>query len=179
MDLIIYAHHAGESHNSKVLDFVKGRLRDFEVIDLYADKFNPVMPSATYSDENFDSTVKSYQEKISRSSRLIFIFPIWWYNMPAILKGFFDRTFTSGFAFKFGPAGPEPLLAEKDAVVINTFAGPKEALGMYGNAPVVALDSAILGFCGMPVKRVNWFNCTEPSELPEELKAQIEAAIKA
>jgi NAD(P)H dehydrogenase (quinone) len=181
MDLIVFAHPGGESHNLKALDFVKNSLEgnDFEVIDLYKDNFDPVLPTNGYTEENLDSSVKSYQEKVSRCSRMIFLFPIWWYNMPAILKGFFDRVFTSGFAFKFGPAGPEPLFADKSAVVINTFAGPREALKMFGDAPINSLDKSILGFCGMPVKRVNWFNCTEPSDLPDELKKEIEAALKS
>jgi NAD(P)H dehydrogenase (quinone) len=181
MDLIVYAHHEGKSHNSEILAYVKKQLektgRGYEVIDLYKDKFNPVMPTPTYSDENADQTVKGYQKKISKCDRLILIFPIWWYNMPAILKGFFDRVFTPGFAFKFGPAGPEPLMADKNAVVINTFAGQKEALDMFGHAPIVALDRSILDFCGFSVKRVNWFNCSGPSELDEKLKSKIDAAL--
>jgi NAD(P)H dehydrogenase (quinone) len=182
MDLIVYAHHGGESHNAKLLSHVKEQLksmdREFEVIDLYAENFNPVMPTVSYSDENLDEKVTEYQQKISKASRLIIIFPIWWYNAPAMVKGFFDRVFTSGFAFKFGPAGPEPLLADKTAVVINTFGGPKQGLEMFGNAPVMAIDKAILEFCGLAVTRINWFNCRRPDEIPDDVKAEIDSALR-
>jgi hypothetical protein len=44
---------------------------------------------------------KKIQKQITESNHLIFIYPVWWGSMPAILKGFFDRVLTPGFAFRF------------------------------------------------------------------------------
>ena len=41
------------------------------------------------------------QEKITTADELVFVFPIWWVNMPAILKNFFDTILTGGFAFQY------------------------------------------------------------------------------
>jgi NAD(P)H dehydrogenase (quinone) len=50
---------------------------------------------------NEDPNRKLFQEKIKNSDELIFVFPIWWGNMPAIMKNFFDTNFEAGFAYKF------------------------------------------------------------------------------
>ncbi len=43
--------------------------------------------------------VKEYQKKLSQATELIFIFPVWWWDLPAILKSFIDKVMLSGFAF--------------------------------------------------------------------------------
>lgn len=49
--------------------------------------------------ETPDQLVKDYQKKLSQSTELIFIFPVWWWDLPAILKGFIDKVMLRGFAF--------------------------------------------------------------------------------
>jgi putative NADPH-quinone reductase len=46
--------------------------------------------------------IKSIQEKIKNSEELIFVFPVWWGSMPAVMKNFFDSVFITGFAFEYG-----------------------------------------------------------------------------
>jgi NAD(P)H dehydrogenase (quinone) len=48
-----------------------------------------------------DPTTQSIQEKIAKADELVFIFPIWWGDMPAIMKNFFDSNFLAGFAFRY------------------------------------------------------------------------------
>lgn len=67
------------------------------------------------------------QEKIARAQALVFISPIWFVGFPAILKGWFDRVFTLGFAFGLTEAGWRgdingriPLLTHEKALIINT-----------------------------------------------------------
>ena len=45
--------------------------------------------------------IVSEQEKLSRADLVIFQFPMYWFSVPAILKGWFDRTFAAGFTFTF------------------------------------------------------------------------------
>lgn len=61
--------------------------------DLYAAGWNPVLVSEGGSD------VQREQAKLRRADLLVVQFPLWWYGMPAILKGWFDRVFESGFAY--------------------------------------------------------------------------------
>ena len=70
--------------------------------------------------DNFVEEIKSEQQKLLWADALIFHFPFWWYSMPAILKGYFDRVFSVGFAY-----GGTYKLAEKKALAcITTGAGP-------------------------------------------------------
>lgn len=82
---------------------------DVDLIDLYADQFDPRLTSAeraAYFASPYDfGAVADYVARLRRADKLIFIFPQWWFDMPAILKGFFDRVFVPGVAFDFGPGG--------------------------------------------------------------------------
>ncbi len=97
--LIIYAHPNHNSFNGAILKQVQANLdRNHEVtlLDLYAEKFNPVLSfdeDHRRRDLEKDPETQTYRELITWADHLIFIFPIWWSGMPAILKGFIDRVF--------------------------------------------------------------------------------------
>lgn len=57
---------------------------------------------------------------VSWADTIIVIHPIWWWGAPAILKGWVDRVFSHGFAYTYGPKGPEGLLAGKKALVFTS-----------------------------------------------------------
>ena len=61
-------------------------------------------------------------EKIKNADHMVWVHPIWWYSMPALLKGFIDRTFLPGIAFKSkeGNVFPEQLFKGKSARIITT-----------------------------------------------------------
>jgi NAD(P)H dehydrogenase (quinone) len=104
---IIFAHPWHGSFNKAILDTVTGELdkkeKEYKLIDLNLDGFNPVMQGsdlALYSKgQSTDPLVPKYQTILNETDELIFIFPIWWYNIPAILKGFFDKVMLKNFAY--------------------------------------------------------------------------------
>lgn len=71
-----------------------------------------------------DEITKKIQEKISLADEIIFVFPIWWSDMPAIMKNFFDCNFTAWFAFKYENGKSVWLLNWKTARVIATSWAP-------------------------------------------------------
>ncbi|MFH1095570.1 MAG: NAD(P)H-dependent oxidoreductase [Candidatus Micrarchaeota archaeon] len=218
MDLIIYAHPDSKtSHNAAALRFVKEKLdaagRPFEVIDLYSDQFDPLLDSRDYAamnrkgEQRADPLVARYQRLIQKADLLVFIYPVWWYGAPAMLKGFFDRIFTAGFAYNFKqapqiPAAAKPVigalcgvgacypiflanlpieqrLAGKRAVVINTYGGGAEGFSLFGRAPEFSVDKAVLNFCGIsPVARINWFEARGPAQVPEGIARKIIQALR-
>ncbi|MGV8150629.1 MAG: NAD(P)H-dependent oxidoreductase [Candidatus Woesearchaeota archaeon] len=186
--LVIYAHPDSQGHCSRILSEVKMHLDekglDYEVLDLYAMKYDPILTEK----EIYGAKVKELsdinkvmQEKITKSDKLIFIYPVWWNSMPAILKGFFDRVFTSGFAFKYKPVIPSklraylllryafvtkfdygmpiPLLRGKKAIVFLTTGSPKIAFFINGNRFKTAIRRDILGFFGIKTKIYHIDNC--------------------
>src|SRR5690606_40356054 len=95
------------------------------VRDLYDLGFDPVLSPAElkqYEDEEkaISVDVKAEQEAILWADHIIFVYPTWWWSMPAILKGYFDRVFVPGFAFSVSEKGIEGLLKGKKAWIIQT-----------------------------------------------------------
>lgn len=85
------------------------------------------------------------------ADHIVFIYPTWWGTMPALLKGFVDRIFISGFSFveTEGGTGYEPLLRGKTAQLITTMDTPGFVYNLVYHAPGKnALAKATLGFCG-------------------------------
>jgi NAD(P)H dehydrogenase (quinone) len=104
--LIIYAHPDTESHGKLTLQEVESRLKElnkeYEVINLYKIDYDPRLSARELTEKGYaPDIVTEHREKINNSETIIFIYPIWWNSMPGILKGWFDRTFSSGYAFKY------------------------------------------------------------------------------
>lgn len=80
------------------------------------------------------------QAKLRRADAVVVQFPLWWYGMPAILKGWFDRVFVSGFAFGSDPATGRRLHFEqgpfvgKRALVVTTLGDRPHAIGPRGKS---------------------------------------------
>jgi putative NADPH-quinone reductase len=85
-----------------------------DLVDLYKESdFNPIL----YPNEQ-ETKILEYQIRIRRAQMIVFFHPIWLGGVPAILKGFLEKTFTSGFAFKTYKGIQEGLLSEKRALVV-------------------------------------------------------------
>lgn len=128
--LAVYAHPSPKSFNRAILDTIldvaslKGHV--CSVQDLYASNFNPVLSDEDIESFNRGKTpedVKVVQDEISAADVVFFIHPIWWFGVPAILKGWIDRVFSYGFAYAHDSRGVKPLLAGKKAIIINTAGG--------------------------------------------------------
>jgi NAD(P)H dehydrogenase (quinone) len=107
---ILFAHPGEDSFNRDVLDtFVRG-LRDaghtHEIGDLYRMSFDSDLDRAQYRREvglnpraPVPDDVRVEQEKINRADALAFIYPVWWSDCPAKLKGWFDKVWSYGYAY--------------------------------------------------------------------------------
>lgn len=116
--LVVYAHPVEESYAAALRDAVVAALRenahDIDLCDLYAEGFDPVLSREERigyrAVEVNRSSVAAHVERLERAEGVILVFPSWWYGMPAILKGYFDRVWLPGVAFEFGPQAIRPLL---------------------------------------------------------------------
>jgi len=158
--LIVYAHPNPRSFNHAILEaFTKGLSdagHNYEVIDLYAVKFNPCLSQDDvdlFTNEKIPDDIKRQQEKVSQTDGLAFIYPIWWTGPPAMLKGWIDRVFFMGFAYDFDEKTGQytGLLKHQKGLFINTAGASEEAAEMVGLE--VALkkinNEGILQFCGI------------------------------
>ena len=191
--LIIYAHPETKGHCLLILKEVeslhKKKKIPYEVIDLYKIKYDPVLKASehyTAGNHEVSDQNKRFQEKIKAAGKLIFIHPVWWGSYPAILKGFIDRVFTSGFAFKLKPLGflglamPIKHLKGKKAAVLQTTGSPKIITATYlGNRFKKTLKHETFAFCGIKsryfqIDKATQVNDKQISRIKKEARRAVE-----
>lgn len=76
--------------------------------DIEVDRFNPLIFDPSREQEHavaqgtLAADIRAEQQKVTEADMVIFQFPVWWFSMPAILKGWIDRVFARGFAYSAG-----------------------------------------------------------------------------
>jgi len=112
--LVVFAHPKRDSFTGRVLEsFVSGveeAGHDVELADLYGEGFQPLLIPEDYAQWHgrpMPDDVLREQARVDRSDAIALVFPIWWWSMPAILKGWFDRVFSAGWAYaeEYDPEG--------------------------------------------------------------------------
>ncbi|MEI6835282.1 MAG: NAD(P)H-dependent oxidoreductase [Candidatus Falkowbacteria bacterium] len=158
--LIIYAHPTHLGHHGYFLEELKIVLNnkkiDYEILDLYALNYDPILRAEELNfspDHKISEITKNYQEKVTAADNLIFIYPTWWQGVPAILKGFIDRTFAAGFAFKYQNKMPKGLLTGKRAAVFSA-TGAAKIVNKFivGDKGMKMMLNNVLRFCGFEAK---------------------------
>ena len=174
--LIVHAHHEPKSfssalaHRAAAAFMGQGHTVDFN--DLYAEHFDPVSDRRNFSnvkdpdylkqqtEEAYATEVGGFAPDLEKEIRrleacdlLVFSYPLWWFGMPGILKGWVDRVFASGRIYggvKIYEGGLGQ--AQKRALVLLTTGGGPDVYGGYGVNPPLATILA-------PVQHgVFWFN---------------------
>ena len=105
--LLVLAHPLPESYAASIAATVKTALEEnghtVDFLDLYSEGFEPELTQAErrgYFDRPFTASgVDPLIERLKAAEGLFLVFPQWWFNFPAILKGFFDRVFAPDTAF--------------------------------------------------------------------------------
>ncbi|PAB60150.1 NAD(P)H-dependent oxidoreductase [Anaeromicrobium sediminis] len=163
---IILAHPWHGSFNKAIMDIavkqLKNRKKEYQIIDLNKDNFAPVLREselAFYSKgESKDELVKKYQSMLKDTHELVFIFPIWWFDIPAILKGFIEKVMLKNYAYIEGKYGLKGLLTNiKVTTVTTTSEAPTWYLKyLVGNPIKRSFIQGTLKSIGL--KNVKWLN---------------------
>ena len=184
--LIIYAHPYDGSFNHAILEEVKAGLeasgRPYEVIDLYADGFDPRMPAeelALFTEGGtLDPLVSHYQKLIEGASRIIFICPIWWSDVPAIVKGFVDKVMKQKWAYLPSSTGVKGKLTHvRSAWAITTSTGPTFYYRVSGKNGVrrVFLGQAVKQ---LGVRKRRWTHFGRVNLVDDEPRTQFLAKVR-
>ncbi|MCK0473733.1 NAD(P)H-dependent oxidoreductase [Halalkalibacter sp. APA_J-10(15)] len=159
-NLIIYAHPSKDSFNgaikNKIEKTLKGKGHDIKVRNLYDMMFNSVLSQEDlqlFFQGEYPADIQEEHNYISWADHLYFVYPTWWYSMPALLKGYVDRVFSTGFAFRYTENGPEGLLGGRKALVFQTASDPLEALVARDmiSAMNITIGNGILQYCDLEV----------------------------
>ncbi len=177
--LIIYCHPKTAGHNPLILEEITATLdkkgEEYKVLDLYHMKYDPVLHEEELEKQVISNENKQIQKLIHDTEKLIFIYPIWWGTVPALLKGFIDKIFTAGFAFKYVNGRPMGLLKGKKAAVFITSGSPKIFQVFLGHRYYKGMTRDILGFCGI-TSRV--FHIDNAMKVDEKQKEKIRKEVK-
>ncbi len=110
--LIVYAHPSQDSFTFNIFTELKRGLTDsghsLEISDLYSMNFLSNMSEIEYQREGLKQTDRAVpleileeQEKLNNADGVIFLYPVWWSDCPAIMKGWFDRVYTLNYAYGY------------------------------------------------------------------------------
>ena len=166
--LVVLAHPNPDSFSHAIVDKVSATLAECDhsvsVIDLYAIGYSPAMTRAELaayptSTPASDSVVIEHTRLLQECTTIVFVYPTWWSSMPAILKGWIDRTMLPGVAFSVHPETLklQPGLTNVRRLIgITTFGGSRLAsLAVLDNGSKIVTRS-LRAICHRRC-RTTWF----------------------
>jgi NAD(P)H dehydrogenase (quinone) len=130
-------------------------------------KFDPILRDGYNTIQALEPDLVAAQESIAWAEHLVFVYPIWWGSIPAILKGFFDRIFLPGFAFKFRKDAlmVDGLLKHRTAHLIATMDTPPWYYRLVYRMPGHnQMKRTILEFCGIKPVKISSFGPVKNSK---------------
>lgn len=176
---IVHAHPEPKSLNGALTRTAAEALtaagHEFVISDLYAMRFDPVSDRRNFTTVKDPAFFKQQQEelfaterdgfapaiatemaKVERCDVLVFQFPLWWFGLPAILKGWVDRVFAMGRTYGGGRWYDDGVFKGKRAMLSLTTGGPETMYGPDGlngdlDAILFPINHGILAFTGFAV----------------------------
>ncbi len=153
--LIITAHPSSKGFTHAIAQALKEERESkgahVEIIDLYRTDLKQDFLRFEEAREmkNPNETRSKIHAKISEAGELIFVHPLWWLSMPAIMKNFIDNNITSPFAYHYENGKRKPGLCGKRARIYITSDGPFWLYVILGLPFIIVWVIGILTFCGI------------------------------
>jgi NAD(P)H dehydrogenase (quinone) len=153
--LVVFDHPRRDSFCGAVLDSLIAGLgaagHRAEIADLRAEGFDPRLPPADEpdwddADKVYSAAVLAEQARMLRNEALAFVFPVWWWSLPATTKGWIDRVWNNGWAYG------ARTLPHKKALLLGTAAGSAASYAKrgYDQAMRVQIVTGMMAYCGIP-----------------------------
>lgn len=158
--LIINGHPETNSYNyalaNAYIEGAKNAGAEISTINIAELNFNINLQHGYQKRTELESDLLSAIDKIKATDHIVWLFPMWWYSCPALMKGFIDRTFLPGITFQpvEGKPLPDKLLKGKSARLIITADSPSWFNSLFMGKPAInQIKKGTLEFCGVnPVK---------------------------
>lgn len=166
-NLIIYAHPNSDSlshfFKQTIIESLQESGQEVEIRDLNKIDFNPVLSLEDMKGQRIGKVaaeVQKEQDFITWADQIIFVYPIWWTGMPAIMKGYIDRVFSYGFAYRYDQGVQKGLFTGKKAIIVNSHGKSKEEYEAIGMDKALALtsDTGIFTYCGLEIQEHFYFD---------------------
>lgn len=162
--LIVVAHHDPRSLTHSIATRIAEGIAHanpadtFEIADLAAEGFDPRFGFADHAVHHREASppadVLAEQARIDRADALVLVYPIYWWSMPALLKGWIDRVFSNGWAFDFSL--DKPFIKQLQRLRVHLVGvGGADADSFqrhgYDEAMTTQIDHGIFDYCGAQV----------------------------
>lgn len=157
-----------------------GAGHEAEIVDLAAEGFDPRFTerdTAVLAGEAVpDAEVLAEQARLDRSDALVLVYPVYWWSMPALLKGWIDRVFSNGWAYDDTETGIVKRLGRLPVHLIAIAGADRRTYDRHGYAEAMKaqIDHGIFDYCGAPVLTSELMHLTDPAA-PEALLDRAEA----
>jgi putative NADPH-quinone reductase len=166
--LVVYCHPVETSYvgslHSVVLEALSSDTHDVTDLDLYAEGFDPVLTREErleyYNPGRNTDNIQKYADQLLLAEGILLIYPSWWYGLPAMLKGYFDRVWLPGVAFDVkadGRIGTDRLRHIRRIVVVTTYGSPWWLIRLFMGDPARKFISrGLRRICGRGC-RITWY----------------------
>lgn len=169
--VIINGHPNKDSFNfalvNAYVDGAKQAGTEIKLITIANLEFNPNLQFGYTKRMDLEPDLIEAWEMILWADHLVWVHPVWWGGLPAITKGFIDRLFLPGRAFKYRPNSVfwDRLLTGKTAHIITTLDQPGWYYRfVFGRPSVNQLKKSTLQFCGITPVKVTYIGIVKTSD---------------
>lgn len=140
-----------------------------ELADLHAEGFDPrwtIADEAQFEDKPMPDDVLREQARIEKCDAICFAFPLYWYGMPAMMKGWLDRVWSWGWAYNQIESLDTSLQRSRTGVLLIPAGASPQSWKPHGfqEAMETIWETGTLGYMGITDKRVHFLNGSEGSE---------------
>ncbi|HJR21815.1 MAG TPA: NAD(P)H oxidoreductase [Dongiaceae bacterium] len=176
--LLVIAHARRASLTGQVADAFSDAAaangHQFETADLAGEQFDPVLREADEPDWNepdkvYSEEVRREMQRIERNEATVMVFPVYWWSMPALLKGWIDRVWNNGWAY-----GARKF-PQRRVWMIGVAGGLPDSFAKrgYDTAIQTQLDVGILDYCGVRERRLQLLHGSiEGDDYPTQILTQ-------
>ncbi|WP_371156268.1 NAD(P)H-dependent oxidoreductase [Jannaschia sp. 2305UL9-9] len=182
--LIVFCHPKEDSFNASILSLVTSKLEaaqaEYRVRDLYRSGFSPILTSQELTDylDETKNSVRVAQDvaDLTWADTLIFVYPTWWYGLPAMLKGWLDRVMVPGVAFIMPQEGEtiRPGLTHITRMGVFTTCGASRLLtAMIGAPGKRTLTRGVRAICAKRCRTVFAAHYLMDSSTPDSRAAHL------
>jgi putative NADPH-quinone reductase len=186
--LLVYCHPCSDSFCAAVRDAaivaLKAAGHALEIRDLYAEGFSPALSAeerGRYYDEGLNLVgIESHAASLHQAEALLLVYPTWWFGPPAMLKGWLDRVWVPGVAFRRGgPRVLQPLLGNIRRIgVVTTYGSPRWLLWLVGWPDWRLVRRGLRPLCARGC-RVDWLALTRMDTCTAPERARFLADVRA
>ncbi len=179
--LLVFAHPRRSSLTGHVADaFAAAAAANghaFEWADLARERFDPVLreadePEWDDPDKIYSEEVRCEMRRVERNEATVMVFPVYWWSVPALLKGWIDRVWNNGWAYG------ARRFPQRRVWMIGVAGGTESGFAKrgYDNAMRTQLDVGVLDYCGVAERRLELlYGSIEGEPYPAEILAKAQA----